>query len=131
MNPKACFEEVIKSKDLYSLEPKNLAPFDPDLLKVMKSDTVPKPAASLLPAHLAEILENPTTHLVRSEDEISKWTAENPNFRPYWDPSLASDRQARINLYKTLAAKNLVTYRRRIRAKVGIFFVWKSDGKGI
>ena len=47
--PRGCFEEVLKSKDMYSLGQKNLAPFNQDLLKVLKSETIPKPAAQLLP----------------------------------------------------------------------------------
>lgn len=56
---------------------------------------------------------------------------ENPKFQPYWDPTLASNRDLRLELYRTLAAKKLTGYRRRIRAKVGLFFVWKSGRKGI
>ena len=121
LTPKACFEEVITYTDFYSLEQKNLAPYIPDLLRVMKSDTVPKPAASSLPSHLAEFIENPSTHLVRSEAEIRKWMEDNTKFKPYWDPTLASDRGARLDLYRTLAGKQLITYRKKITAKVGIF----------
>ena len=35
LNPRSCFREVLKSKDMYSLEQKNLAPFNADLLKVL------------------------------------------------------------------------------------------------
>ena len=66
LDSRGCFEEVLKSKDTCSLEVKNRAPYQPELLKVMKSNTVPKAAAHLLPPDQAEMLENTETHIIRS-----------------------------------------------------------------
>ncbi|CAK9071939.1 unnamed protein product [Durusdinium trenchii] len=131
----ACFRiqsKVIKSKDMmYSLSQCNVAPYDPDLLKVTKTATVPKPATQLLPAMEASWLEEPDQHIVRSAEEIAQWAAANGDFHPYWDETLRTDRMARHDLYRKLCNKSLIGFRKRIRAKVGLFFVWKSSRKGI
>ena len=131
LNPRKCFEDVLKSKDMYSLNQSSVAPYCPDLLKVTKSDTVPKEATKLLPPTEAEFLLHPDEHLVRSPEEIDAWMAEHGNFQPYWDETLRADRGARLDLYRKLASKSLLGFRKRIRTKVGIFFVWKSERRGI
>ena len=62
---------------------------------------------------------------------MALWRSEHPGFKPYWDPTLAASRSKRIELYKTLHGKGLLVLRRRIHARCGIFFVWKSGRKGI
>ena len=131
LNPRECFEEVIKSKDMYSLNQSAVAPYMPDLLKVTKSDTVPKEATALLPPTEAEYLLHPEQHLVRQPEEIEAWSSEHGDFQPYWDETLRNDREARLDLYKKLAAKSLLGFRKKIRTKVGVFFVWKSEKRGI
>lgn len=131
LTPKSCFEDVIKSKDMYSLSQCNVAPFNIDLLKVTKTATVPKPATQLLPEVEARYLEQPDEFLIRSPAEIDRWCQLNPNFQPYWDETLRRDKAARYDLYRKLVAKSLLGFRRRIKAKVGLFFVWKSERKGI
>eukprot|EP00435_Cladocopium_sp_Y103_P074179 s45_g47.t1 len=131
LTPKSCFEELIKSKDMYSLSQCAVAPFDMQLLKVTKSETIPKPATQLLPPVEAEYLTDPETHLVRSPEEVSRWAEDNANFQPYWDETLRTSRPDRMALYHRLYEKSLLGFRRRIKSKVGIFFVWKSNKRGI
>lgn len=129
--PKSCFEEICKSRDMYALNRSNAAPYDPEQLKIMKSNTVPKPAHLLLPEHEARCLLEPSRHIVRSDDEIRGWMEENKTFEPYWDETLRKDVAARHQLYHRLAEKKLLSFRRRIKSKVGLFFVWKSGRKGV
>ena len=131
LTPKLAFEEVIKSKDMYSLESCAVAPYDISLLKVAKTDTVPKPATRLLPPVEANYIDNPEQFIVRTPEEIDRWVMENPNFQPYWDETLRSSQEVRYDLYRRLAEKSLLGFRKRIKAKVGLFFVWKSQRKGI
>ena len=49
MNPKSCFEEVTKSRDIYSLSQCSVAPFNLDLLKVTKTDAVPEGCIAVAP----------------------------------------------------------------------------------
>ncbi|CAE8613278.1 unnamed protein product, partial [Polarella glacialis] len=129
--PRGCFDDVPKTNDMYSLESRNVAPYLPELLKVTKGGTTPKPAQSLLPPVAAAALRNPETHIIRSEIEMQRWREENPGFVPHWDETLRKDRKLRVDLYRTLYERNLVTLRRKIKAKVAVFFVWKSSKKGI
>ena len=122
LTPKSCFEELIKSKDMYSLSQCAVAPFDMQLLKVTKSETTPKPAAQLLPPAEAEFLTDPETHLVRSPAEVLRWAEDNANFQPYWDETLRTSRPDRMALYHRLFEKSLLGFRKRIKSKVGIFF---------
>jgi hypothetical protein len=131
MDPCSSFYELLKSDDMYSLERKNLAPYEPELLKIAKSDILPKAAVSLLPAHTAQFLENPEKFIIRSDKEIAEWTSENPSFKPYWDPALAASKPPRLELYMKLKAKGLISFRKKIKAQAGLFFVWKSSKKGI
>eukprot|EP00438_Fugacium_kawagutii_P005728 Skav230032 [mRNA] locus=scaffold261:318609:321503:- [translate_table: standard] len=50
---------------------------------------------------------------------------------PYWDETLRKDQVLRHDLYRKLMGKSLLGFRRRIKARVGIFFVWKASKKGI
>ncbi|CAK0903559.1 unnamed protein product, partial [Prorocentrum cordatum] len=119
------------ANDLYCVGEKNLAPCQPDLLKIAKGKTVPKPAVDLLPPEEAAFLIDPDRYLVRSQPEIDAWNEKHPTFRPYWDPHLRQDRAARLDLYHKLYSKGLLGFQTRVKAKVGIFFVWKSSRRGI
>ena len=46
----------------------------------------------------------------------------------YWDSLLAGDDGARTDFIKRLAERGLVGFRRRIRARAGIFFVENKGG---
>ena len=76
MTPKSCFEDVIKSKDMYSLAQCSVAPYNPDLLKATKSAAVPKPATQLLPEAEARCLMEPVNYLIRSPEEITEWAGQ-------------------------------------------------------
>jgi hypothetical protein len=132
LTPRECFGEIIRSTDGYSMESKNVAPYQPELLKVLKDGgAYPKPAVGLLPPEVARALQEPQTFMIRSEEEMQHWRSSNPSFMPHWDETLKQSRSKRLELYKSLHAKGLLTYRRKIRSKCGIFFVWKSSKKGI
>ena len=108
------FNGLLKSDDMYFSNTKNVADYDPSLLKVAKSNVMPKVATKLLPDDPARFLLNPDKYIVRSDEEMQSWRDENSSFRPYWDPTLSKDRAARIDLYRTLAAKGLIVLRSRI-----------------
>lgn len=82
----------------------------------------------MLPPAKADYLVDPEQYLVRTPVEID---AKHGDFQPYWYETLRSCRETRVGLYKKLAAKSLLGFRRSIRTKVGIFLVWKSERRGI
>ena len=86
LTAREAFWGPLKADDLHCAGEKNLAPYQPDLLKIVKGKTVPKPAVDLLPPEEAAFLIDPEKYLVRSQPEIDAWTEEHPAFRPYWDP---------------------------------------------
>ncbi|CAK0853768.1 unnamed protein product, partial [Prorocentrum cordatum] len=131
MTAREAFWGLLRANDLHCVGEKNLAPYQPDLLKIVKGKTASKPAVDLLPPEEAAFLLDPDRYLVRSQPEIDAWNEEHPTFRPYWDPHLRQDRSARLDLYRKLYDKGLLGFRTRIKAKVGIFFVWKSSRRGI
>ena len=65
MTPDACLREVTQAKGLYDQMPANLAPFDIRKLRVAKGQVNPKPAASLLPPEVAEMLRTWRTTILR------------------------------------------------------------------
>ena len=119
------FSALLKSDDMYFLNTKNVADYDSSLLKVAKSNVMPKIASTLLPEDPARFLLNPDKYIVRSDEEMHQWRSENSTFRPYWDAILSKDRSARVQLYRMLAAKGLIVLRPRIKSRVGIFVVEK------
>ena len=131
LTAREAFWGLLKADDLYCIGEKNLAPYQPELLKVVRGRTAPKPTVDLLPSDEAAYLMDPEKYLVRSQPEIGAWNEENPTFRPYWDPTLRYNRKARLDLHRMLHARGLLGFRTRIKAKVGIFFVWKSSRRGI
>lgn len=131
LSSRDAFSQVLKGCDIYHLGAKNVAPYIPELLKVTKGRTRPKPATSLLPPAEARIIAEPDKFIARGAAELSRWREENPSVQPYWDPSLRASRRSRLDLYSKLAAGGLLCLVPVIRSRVGLFFVWKSSRKGI
>ena len=116
---------------MYSLESCAVAPYDISLLKVAKTETVPKPATQLLPPLEASYIEKPEQFIVRSPAEVQRWLEDNPTFQPYWDETLRNSREARHDLYRQLAAKSLLGFRKRIKARVGLFLFGSQVAKAL
>ena len=66
LTPEKALRELLSTKDLYSQEPANLAPYNSEKLKVCRGETRPKPALSLLPESAACFLRSATFCLARS-----------------------------------------------------------------
>eukprot|EP00973_Karenia_brevis_P007506 1015810-Karenia_brevis.AAC.1 len=85
--------------------------------------------ADLCPPEVAAVLRDPNEYIRRSDLEFEMATQGTQPIKVYWDRNLAGDRSLRIWFVKELARLGLVSFRRRIRARVGIFFVLKKDGR--
>ncbi|CAK0875589.1 unnamed protein product, partial [Prorocentrum cordatum] len=119
--------ELTASRDLYSQEPKNLAEYDIDELKICRSGTVAKDAKSLLPPDAAGLFRHYAHCIERDSDQILELQAARDFPRPYWDPTLARDQDGLLLLIDRLRQANLISFRRKLKAKIGIFFVKKKD----
>ena len=123
------FHGLSKSDDMYLLNAKNLADYGLPLLKAATSALLPQEATSLFLEGPAKFLLDSDLRIVRSDEEISTWREENGAFKPYWDPTLAGDQSARVELYKVLASKGLIVS--RIKARCVAFILWNSIRKVI
>ena len=124
----ASLKEILASCDQYNMEPKHIAPFDPDKLKILKRDTFSKDARVFLPPAAKSYLTDFRRRIERSEEELEKDRDQGLTLRPYWDPRLRSDKKGLVALLVSLEARNLVSFRRVLKARVGLFTVWKKDG---
>ncbi|CAK0791446.1 unnamed protein product [Prorocentrum cordatum] len=119
--------ELLASRDLYSQEPKNLAEYDISKLKICRSGTVAKDAKTLLPPETAGLIKHYKHCVERDAEQILEARAAVDFPRPYWDPKLARDHDSLFELVGRLRDANLIGFRKKLKAKVGIFFVKKKD----
>ena len=118
--------ELLASKSLYGQVPENLAAYSFDLLKVGRGTVKPRHPGSLLPPDTAVFLRNFKHAIEKTPEEISADLGGEALTEPYWDPTLRSDLRHRRHLIEHLARLGLVSFRRRVMARVGIFFVNKN-----
>ncbi|CAK0907206.1 unnamed protein product, partial [Prorocentrum cordatum] len=118
--------ELLASKDLYSQEPKHLAPFDLTKLKVAKGRARPRSVANFLPPLAGEMIRNPAQYIAKDEGEMEFTRQTTDPIKPYWDPVLRSSRLERWRLFRVLYELGLITFRPRLRARAALFFVKKK-----
>ena len=120
--------EICAEESLYSQEAMHLANFDSKKVKILHRCLNPTDAETLLPPESRYYLEHFQELIERPQREIDR-IAESDSFpRPYWDPSLKRSRKKRLELYGLLWKANLLTFRRRRKARAGLFVVRKKDG---
>ena len=121
----SAISELCSSKDLYQEEPKNLAAYEFSKVKVLHSTLHPKSLESVLPQHAASIVRRASTMIEKSSSQVAH---DGPcKIKPYWDPALRRSRKALSKLVVTLANQGLVTFRTKVKEKIGIFFVKKKS----
>eukprot|EP00438_Fugacium_kawagutii_P021633 Skav219591 [mRNA] locus=scaffold1719:13998:17447:+ [translate_table: standard] len=112
------------SKDLYMEEPKNFAKYSFEKVKVLHSKLSPKSLETVLPPHAAAIVKRASTLIEKPASQVAE---EGPcNIKPYWDPALRRSPKALRKLVVALANQGLITFRARVKEKIGIFFVKKK-----
>ena len=127
MTPRSALADLICAKDLYTQEPLHLAPYLPDRLKVTRGRVVPLAAAELLPDDAREKLEGFKTQILKSDAELEADRLAGVSITPYWCPDLRRSRAKRRQLISLLQNKGMITFRRQIHSRVGLFFVWKKN----
>ncbi len=63
--------ELLASKDLYCQEPKNLATYDINKLKVAKGRAVPRSVTTFLPPMASTMLRHPEIYIEKDESELN------------------------------------------------------------
>jgi hypothetical protein len=129
MSEDSALRELLSMKSLYSEEPKNLASYNLDHLKIAKSVLQPKKLASMLPPRISHLYQNADHYIERTAADVASRSQElgtDKPIKPYWDPKLRFSRAARWQLLLVLHKTGILGFRRSIKAKVGLFFVKKK-----
>ena len=130
LHPDGCLRDMLGNQCLYDETPRNLAAYDATKVKVMSATLSPRPLRTLLPPHARILLDNFTTYIEKApsvvEAELRSPDAV-PMPTPYWDPCLRHDRGKRRHFIAALARAGLIGFRRRLKARVGVFFVKKKS----
>ncbi|CAK0831794.1 unnamed protein product [Prorocentrum cordatum] len=121
-------QNILDSRDHYGMEPKNLASFDFDKVKILHRKVHVRPMRRELPASAAGYLRHASDLIEMDEAELERDRAEGVGVTPYWDPLLRRSRDLRKRLYQRLDQQGLLTWRRRLKGHAGIFVVKKKDG---
>ncbi|CAK0887264.1 unnamed protein product, partial [Prorocentrum cordatum] len=122
---KGALADLLHSDDLYAVAAgAALGSYDIDKLRVSKGDLVPKDAASVTSPEAAKLIDAPHVHILKSDAEL-RADVDSGALRgqPYWDPILRNSRAKKLEFLRALSAAGLPTWRRRVRCRVGCFFV--------
>ena len=129
ISPREAVNELLGTCDIDQPRPSTVACFAWDKLRILAEDWPVKPRdiTETAPAEVAAVFRDP--NLLRlSDEEIEHVHRDRRLIRPYWDSRLRASRDLRVKFLRALADRGLVSFRRRIRSKVGIFFVRKKEG---
>ena len=129
ISPRSAFEEIIKTRDLYSLQTRNIVPFCEEKVSVLRGRVTPQPLLPLLPDVAREFALNHDLMAYNEQELDSLYQQELiPRIRPYWDPILKFSRTRRVSFIQKLVRVGLIGFRRGIKARVGMFFAAKKNG---
>ena len=128
LDTESALKELLGGTDHeYHMKAQHLASFNVDKIKVLHRNISPRPAAELMPDHALAYLRDFRFSIEKSERQADH-DNRNLSITPYWDPKLRHSFKARLQLYKALWARGLLTFRHRTKSKVGFFCVKKKDG---
>ncbi|CAE7494575.1 unnamed protein product, partial [Symbiodinium sp. CCMP2456] len=118
----AALQELLKGRSEYSADgPTTLAPFKLDLISLPASLEGCPDAESLLG-------EEDCRFLKEQERMLHDNPQLDPNFHPYWEPSLRNNARNYRKLIKRLDDIKYLKYTLYPKEHAGLFFVWKSGG---
>ncbi|CAK0884926.1 unnamed protein product, partial [Prorocentrum cordatum] len=118
--------EILDSRDHCGMEPKNLDSFDK--VKILHRRVQVRPIRRELPPAALGYLRHASGLIERGEAELEKGRAEGQGFSPHWDPAHRRSRDRRKRLHQRLSQQGLLTRRRRLKGRAGIFAAKKNDG---
>ena len=129
MTPDDALRDLGCGANLYSQEANHVADLDIDQIKILSRQLDPKPASALAPPEVKAVIDNFADKVERSTSEIEAMRASGSLVVPHWDPKLKKSLEERMKLYQRLFRCGLLTFRRRQKAKVGMFAVVKKGNK--
>ena len=127
MNEEGALAEVLSSRDLYSQDPKHIADYNVDKLKVVRRAFQPLDARARLPPGARALLEDFHVRIERTEAEMEVIRETQDTPRPYWDPKFRGSRSEMLRLFLAFYERGLMSLRSKLKGHIGIFFVRKKD----
>ncbi|CAE7204167.1 unnamed protein product [Symbiodinium sp. CCMP2592] len=119
--------DLCRRANLYSQEACHLVDTDLGKIKILRRRLQPQDARDLAPPETKCYLDKFNVLVERTPEELEGLRDTGNLVEPYWDPRLRRDRLLRLQLYRALFEANLLTFRRRRKARVGFFTVRKKD----
>ncbi|CAE7187344.1 unnamed protein product [Symbiodinium necroappetens] len=119
--------DLCRRANLYSQEACHLVDTDLGKIKILRRRLQPQDARDLAPPETKCYLDKFNVLVERTPEELEGLRCTGSLVEPYWDPHLRRDRLLRLQLYQALFEANLLTFRRRRKARVGFFTVRKKD----
>ena len=101
-------------------------PYNPEKLKVLRGGINPKAARLLAPPSVVKYLEHASSQIARGSESIEELRRGEDFPRPFWDPTLKRDPSLLTDLLQRLHKLGLVSFRPKIQAEKGLFFVHKK-----
>ena len=129
LDEEASLRDLRCGANLYTQEAVNIADFDAEEMKILNRQLTPTSASELAPPEVRVYLDNFSTMVERTDEEREALRTTGSLVEPHWDPRLRHDRGSRDILYQKLFKCGLLTYRRRQKARVGMFAVKKKGDK--
>ncbi len=128
VKPKSALRELLRTDDVYGIQ-KNLTvvPYVEEHLRIARRPLRPQDVATLVSPDAAEKIRDPYKWIVKDEASLVADCDSGKPLKPYWDPVLRSSRKHMLGFLKILHRSGLLTWRTRIRSRVGCFFVLKKD----
>ena len=120
--------ELLEARDLYSIEPKNIAAYDFDKVKILHRRIRPRPVRDYLPPHARGYYDHFRDLIERDQSEMEADRESGLGFSPHWGPKLKASKSEQYRLILRLQRQGLLVFRRRVKALAGIFTVKKKDG---
>ena len=129
LNEDEALRDLTSQANLYNQEANNIAVFNIDEIKILQRKLTPYAASDLAPLEARSYLDNFDVLVERPGHELEELRQRGELVKPHWDEQLRDSRHLRLQLYQRLSACGLLTFRRRQKAKVGMFTVKKKGDK--
>jgi hypothetical protein len=128
-SPEDAVNELLRTSSVDEPRRSTLATFAWDKLKLLRADwsVVPQCISKVAPPAVAQVFEDPSSVRLSAE-EVQHLYEAGGLVEPYWDSRLRGDLRLRLRFLLALKARGLVSFRRQISSRVGIFFVEKKNG---
>ena len=118
----------LRARQGYVGEPATLAPLSVDLVSLPRSGSSPSPLEKILgdgARYVERVLTAKLFDRARAGDNIAASGLK----VPYYDPHIKHNKRIYCDLVRRLHQAGVVEYRRSCREHVGVFTVWKKNGK--